>query len=192
MSEAERIRTARRVVTQALSTRSRDFRRFVRARVPASEVDDVLQVAALRAVERCGSLQDPQRVLSWLYRLHRNVITDSLRKRASTERWHDAAAELPDLAAPSAHPEHSDVCDCSLAQAQRLNPKHASVLTLVDVHGATLSEAAKSLGITVNNATVRLHRARKALRKAMLEHCGVQSFLDCGGCRCTDDGCCAT
>ena len=97
--------------------------------------------------------------------------------------------ELPDAPGPVA--EVDERCDCSVAQAKSLSPNYASVLNLVDMRGASLTEAATALGITVNNATVRLHRARKALREAMLEHCGVQSARDCLDCRCVSDGCCA-
>lgn len=174
------------VVARALDEHASKLRHFVGARVPADSVDDVLQSAAMRAVERSGSLNDPTRVLAWLYRVHRNVIADTLRKRGSSERMLDRDA-VP--AAEAAGPAGAS-CDCSLAQAQRLSPAYAAVLALVDSGDATLAEAAEELGISTNNATVRLHRARKALRKSMLEHCGVQSARDCVDCRCVVDGCC--
>jgi RNA polymerase sigma-70 factor (ECF subfamily) len=55
----------------------------------------------------------------------------------------------------------------------------------------SLIEAAARLDITHNNATVRLHRARKALRDAMEAHCGVTDPQACAACRCVDDACCA-
>jgi RNA polymerase sigma-70 factor (ECF subfamily) len=132
-------------------------------------------------------LNEPERVLPWLYRLHRHAIADALRNRAGRERLVDSNTAAPDVPAR----EPSDVCRCGLAQAKRLNPAYAEVLTLVDAGDATLTEAAAALGISVNNATVRLHRARKALREAMLEHCGVQNYRDCVDCPCASEGCCA-
>ena len=49
-----------------------------------------MQVAALRAIEKAESLDDPARVLAWLYRIHRNLIIDNYRKRASEQRHVDA------------------------------------------------------------------------------------------------------
>ncbi len=190
VGEAGRMELARETVSHALFTHAGALRGFVQARVPTGDVDDVLQLAALRAVERSGSLDDPERVLAWLYTIHRNIISDVLRKGARSARWLDPTTEPPDAAAPLAE---ADVrCDCSVTQARGLSPNYASVLTLVDLRGVSLVEAASSLGITVNNATVRLHRARKALREAMLDHCGVQSARDCLDCRCVAEGCCAS
>ena len=185
-------------VAAALRVHRDALRAFVRARVPPHDVDDVTQMAAMRAIERAESLSDPERALSWLYRLHRNVIADMLRTRAARERLAEAAAleatantswgaTTEPLAESSAYP----LCGCSINQVSHLKPAYAAVLSLVDVGGATLAEAAARLGVSINNTTVRLHRARKALRKRLLEHCGVGSMRDCLDCRCGESACCA-
>ncbi|MEM8708771.1 MAG: sigma-70 family RNA polymerase sigma factor, partial [Actinomycetota bacterium] len=148
--------------------------------------DDVLQVAALRAIERADTLDDPERVDAWLYRIHRNLIIDRYRA-VDTERRHLDDGEPPETAAAAL----DESCACSVSQARRLPDSYASILTLVDADGLAVNEAAAALQITPNNAAVRLHRARKALRAAMFEHCGVTDVRDCAGCRCIDDACCA-
>ncbi len=168
----------------ALHTHAADLRRFVAGRVAPADVEDVLQTAAVRAMERAHTLKDPKRVRAWLYQIHRNVIVDFQRKAASFGRLLEAQPACDEVPPPP-----SDICSCSLALAKELNPSYASVLSLVDLDGASRREAATILGITVNNATVRLQRARKALREAMLVHCGVQSVGDCFDCRCVADGC---
>ena len=180
-------RPRREVVADALREQRSELAAFVRARVQPQDADDVLQLAALRAVERADSLEDPDRVVAWLYRIHRNLIIDVARKRARERRHVAAVAELPEQPdAPVADP-----CGCSVAQAKRLLPAYASILSLVDSDGLQLREAARQLDVTANNAAVRLHRARKALRQAMLEHCGVTDPRECADCRCVDDACCA-
>lgn len=175
-------------VAEALRAHRSALRAFVRARVPGAEVDDVLQTAALRAVEHAPTLKAPEHVRAWLYRIHRNVITDAARSRARGGRLVPADMDaLPEAAAPG----EAEICGCSLGQMHQVRPSYASILALVDTGGASLAEAAQQLGISVQNATVRLHRARKALRQRMLEHCGVTNVRDCLDCRCADDGCCA-
>ena len=142
-------------------------------------------MAALRAVERAERLEDPARVRAWLFAIHRNLVTDVLRQRARRDRLLDSLE-----AQPSEPASAQDCCDCSVVQARQLRPSYASVLALIDTGGASLAEAAQKLELSVNNTAVRLHRARKALRKAMHDHCGVQSAQDCLDCRCTFDGCC--
>ena len=177
------------VVARVLQQHAGRFRAFVAAQLPSADVDDVLQTAAMRAIERANSLNDVERVLPWLFRVHRNVIADTLRAEAGRERI------LRDIDAnPDAEPV-ADLCGCSVAQAERLPASYADVLGLVDAGDASVADAAATLGITENNASVRLHRARKALRKAMRkamrEYCGVESPRDCLSCRCVEDGCCA-
>lgn len=179
------------VVAAALREHARELRAFVRARVPADEADDVLQVAAVRAIERADSLSDAERVRPWLYRLHRNVIVDVARSRARRQRLHEQAAfegSADTEVAPS--PGDDAPCRCSVNLAQQMNPIHATMLALVDAGDATVAEAARLLGITANNAAVRLHRARAALKETMQQHCGVSSVEDCDDCRCVHDGCC--
>ena len=127
-------------------------------------------------------------MLAWLYRVHRNVAVDVLRKGQSDERLIDPSAPVPD---EEAETMAALSCACSVYQAQKISPRYAEILQLVDLGDLTLSEAAEALGVTTNNATVRLHRARQALRRRLREHCGVTSLRDCAGCRCIDDGCCA-
>ena len=180
-------RSKRTVVTDALRDRQADFEAFVRARVRPQETDDVLQVSALRASELADSLDDPDRVVAGLYRIHRNLVIDVIRRRATERRHVDGVAEVPEQIDPAVE----DPCECSVAQAGRLRPSYATILSLVDGEGLAVGEAARRLDVTPNNAAVRLHRARTALRQAMLEHCGVTDPRDCAGCRCVDDACCA-
>ena len=177
----------RAIVADTLRAQRADFEAFVRARVAPQDVDDILQLAALRAIENAGTLEDPGRVTAWLYRIHRNLIVDTYRRRATEQRHVDADTDVPERTISL----DDDPCSCSVIQATRLPESYASILALVDTEGVQLREAAVQLDITPNNAAVRLHRARKALREAMFEHCGVTDPAACAGCRCVDDVCCA-
>lgn len=173
------------LVVAVFHENERALRGFVASRVPSGEVDDVLQIAALRAWEWSGSLNDPDRALAWLYRILRNVIVDEHRRTVSRSNLLNNVAgmswELPTAV---------DLCGCSLVLARGMRPAYSAILALVDAGGATVADAADMLGISPNNAAVRLHRARKALRKTMRDHCGVETPGDCIGCRCVSDGCC--
>ncbi|MEM7570405.1 MAG: sigma-70 family RNA polymerase sigma factor [Pseudomonadota bacterium] len=182
MTEAD----VRSRVETALRAHGRDLKRFVQGQAHPSDVDDILQIAALRAVENANGLQDPDRVLPWLYRIHRNVVTDMGRRSASEQRLKEAFAAQP----AEAQRDEDAICGCSVAQARQLKRQHASILDLVDIGDASLKEAARILGITVNAATVRLHRARAALKQRLLEHCGITTMRECIDCRCTSEGCC--
>ena len=183
---------AQDVVATALRRHRGKLEAFVRARVPTPEVEEVLQAAAVRALERRATVREPERLLAWLYTIHRNVITDAVRKAGSRRRLTAHARAEPGRDAiqwPS--PLLDEQCRCSVTQARGLGERYASILSLVDLGDHSVAEASKVLGISANNGAVRLHRARKALRKRMLEHCGVSSARECAQCRCIDEGCCA-
>ncbi len=59
-----------------------------------------------------------------------------------------------------ATPEEVATCACSLGLLERVRPEHAAVLRRVDLDEEPIAEVARVLGVTTNNATVRLHRAR--------------------------------
>lgn len=64
--------------------------------------------------------------------------------------------------------------------------ENAEMLRRVDIEEKPLPGVAEALGITVNNATVRLHRARKALREQLQAFCGTDSMRACLDCACND------
>ena len=71
-----------------------------------------------------------------------------------------------------------------------LKPEYTEILRRVVLDGAPLPGVAAELGLTTNNASVRLHRARAALRKRMAEHCGTLRARSCTECGCAERGCC--
>lgn len=179
---------ARARVASALRAHDTKLKRLVATRVPPDVVDDVRQDAALRAIEKAETLRDPERILPWLYRIHENAALDAMRKSASNRRLLDAARRE----AVPFEPEVVEWCRCSIAQSRLLKPNYAAILDLVDIRGLSLADAARVLNTSINNATVRLHRARAALKKRMLDHCGVTSVNACADCRCVHEGCCPT
>jgi RNA polymerase sigma-70 factor (ECF subfamily) len=62
----------------------------------------------------------------------------------------------------------------------------------VDIDGTGLAEVAGTLDITTGNAAVRLHRARRALRGRLRDHCGVETMRQCLACVCNERGCCGS
>lgn len=175
------------IVTGALREHQRRLRAFVVSRTSSSGVDDILQSAALRAIERADSLQDPGKVLPWLYRIHRNIIVDRARASSSHQRMLERIEQM-DRQEPEQ--QEAQTCACSLHLAHTLPTNYAKILELVDLQEQSVSQAAAQLGITPNNATVRLHRARKALRDTLANHCGVKTARECVDCRCAHDSCC--
>ena len=175
-------------VRRALVESHRDLVRFLRRRLGSSEeAEDVLQRFILKALERSNGLRDVRTVRGWLGRVLATTIVDHHRAAATRRKREHAVdpevlANLPEaLIEPDAEVDEA-VCQCLYKLLPTLKPEYSAVLWRADLLGEPRERLAVSLGTTVNNVTVRLHRARRAL-KARLEQmchmCVAHGFLDC-------------
>ncbi|HEY8182097.1 MAG TPA: RNA polymerase sigma factor [Thermoanaerobaculia bacterium] len=127
--------------------------------------EDILQDAFVRSIEKGDDIRDPSSAVAWFYRMLRNAVIDHHRRRLVRSKALDAfAGEMKDAVAPP--PElTSEICGCVREIAHALKPEYASAIERVDVEEMSVQDYAASVGITANNAGVRLSRAREALRK---------------------------
>jgi RNA polymerase sigma-70 factor (ECF subfamily) len=65
-----------------------------------------------------------------------------------------------------------------------LKPEYAEALRRIELEGQTVQGYAAELGIQPNNAAVRVHRARQALRTRVLAACGSCAEHGCLDCSC--------
>jgi RNA polymerase sigma-70 factor (ECF subfamily) len=80
------------------------------------------------------------------------------------------------------------VCDCLYKQLPTLRPEYAEMIWRADLLCEPRDRIAASLGTTLNNVTVRLHRGRQALKTRLEEGCltcPIDGFFDC---RCEEAG----
>lgn len=143
------------------------LRRFARGLSGSPDSgDDLVQAACERLLQRQGRLHADTRLLSWMYRVIRNLHVDGLRSQSVRERGAETLLR-----------EVSETSDRSLdnhlllhevqAALQKLSEEHRSALMLICVEGASYQEAADILRVPVGTVTSRLVRARKALLRAM-------------------------
>jgi RNA polymerase sigma-70 factor (ECF subfamily) len=166
---------------RTLVSKRADHLAFLRRRLPPSahpDAEDILQLASMNAARHLDQLRAGEQLEPWFWRIVRNTLIDELR-RSGRER--DIVAALAIDTPPSVARE---TCGCSLDVLARLRPDYREVLRRADVDEEPIEAVAVGLGITVNNAAVRLHRARKAMRAALLDHCGSASLRSCQDCRC--------
>jgi RNA polymerase sigma-70 factor (ECF subfamily) len=124
--------------------------------------------------------------VAWFYRLLRNAVVDHHRRRGAEER---ALAWMANATADDAEPGpdaelHAAVCGCVADLIQTIKPEYGSALKRVDLDGVSVADYAQEAGITPNNAGVRLHRARAALRRQVVRSCGTCVTHACLDCSC--------
>ncbi|MET4702031.1 RNA polymerase sigma factor (sigma-70 family) [Constrictibacter sp. MBR-5] len=178
-------RAADAAVRRALVESRRQILSFLRRRLGSSEAaEDVLQAFMLRAIERLAQLRDVRTVRGWLSRILASTIVDHQR-RSTRRRQREAVMSPNDLEAFEIEADEEldeAVCNCLYKLLPTLKSEYAEVIWRVDLLGEPRDRVAASLGITLNNVTVRLHRGRQALKKRLEEMCltcPVHGFLDC-------------
>ena len=159
------------------------FLSFLSARVEdRATAEDILQSAYLKAVEHGSEIRDDESTVAWFYRILRNAITDHYRRRAARTSAHEAfAAEAP----VSYESEVTQtVCACIGDVIHDLKNEYRTAIEQVDLGGMTVDAFARSQQTSANNASVRLHRARKAVAKKLTAVCGACAEHKCLDCTC--------
>lgn len=161
------------------------FLGFLERRVGSREVaEDILQDAFVRGVEHAATVPD-ESATAWFYRVLRNALTDHYRRRGAEQRAHERVSALEETAEPPLDQElWNEVCACVGDLVETLKPEYADALQRVDVEGQAVRDYADDRGITRNNAGVRLHRAREALRRQVERACGTCAEHGCLDCAC--------
>ncbi len=159
------------------------FINFLTARVTdRAAAEDLLQSAYLKAIERGGEIRDDESTVAWFYRILRNAVTDSYRRQSARTRAQESfAAEAPQTYELELEPM---VCACVGDVMQNLKSEYREAIQQVDLDGITVQSFAESHGTSANNASVRLHRARKDLAKKLTAVCGACAEHKCLDCTC--------
>jgi len=169
---------------QLLAQNHRQFLAFLRRRVDSdATAEDVLQDAYAKSLAKIDTVRDEDNVVAWFYRVLRNALIDHYR-RSGVEKT--AYEQLERDAEPSFEPElRQNICTCVSAILPSLKPEYAEMVSAVELGDRPIVDVAREKGLTANNATVRLHRARAALRRRLVEICGACSAHGCLDCTCT-------
>jgi len=162
---------------------AREFRarllRFIRARVASpADAEDIVQDVLLRMHRSVRSLSAGERLGAWLFQVARNAVVDHYRARGRGAAVLDARIS-PDAvadevaAATDEDPRRleRDATHCLAAFIERLDPRQAEALRLVDVDGLTHRAAAARIGLGVPGVKSRVQRARASLKKALDDCC---------------------
>ncbi len=163
----------------------RAFLRFLTRRLASVDAaEDVLQEFYAKALSKAGQIRGSESIVAWLARLLRTTLADHYRARERRMR-HEGhfAREAARFVNPTEKEVNSFACECLHGLLPTLRTDYAEILRRIDLAGEDRGEIGASLGLTMNNLTVRLHRARQALRAALMQSCKtcpVHGFLQCG------------
>lgn len=149
------------------------YRQLLRMCGNREDAEDVFAEAMVKAFQATGSLKDEEAFRAWLVQIGRRAC-GRLRKRESRIQA-VALASLEaigvDIPSEAASPEQllleSELKGCVLDALNGLPDSYREVYILGEIEGESMQEVAETLGISLSNAKVRLHRARARLRNAI-------------------------
>jgi len=136
------------------------------AKVPAVDVDDLVQDVFLRALPRLCDLRDAAKFGAWLAAITRNRANDFHRQTrtnsAATDSLSEYEAELP-------APKPAPIAEAAmiLGFVRSLPDAYRETLILRLVEGMTGPEIAKRTGMTPGSVRVNLHRGMQQLREKL-------------------------
>ena len=184
LQEEKWVADARRGDTAAFESLLRRYEKRVLAltgrmcRNP-EDAQEAAQEAFLAAWQGLPSFRGDASFSTWLYRLASNACVDLLRR----EGRHSGAAgpslndeeislDVPDTSpSPQESAERKELREQIEAGLQSLSPEHRQVLILREIHQLRYDEIADVLSLDVGTVKSRISRARRQLRKFLLE-CG--------------------
>lgn len=156
------------------------LRAFIARRVGnEAEIEDLLQEVFLRVHQNAQSLQEPERMVTWVFQITRNAIIDHYR---SAERRRELPAGLPAeidreknvIGIEEESEAKYELSRCLRPMIDRLSPEYREAVRLVELEGLTNQEAATKLGLSVPGMKSRVQRGRQQIRKMLDECCLIE------------------
>jgi len=154
--------------------------RFLARRVPASDVDDILQDVFVKIHRSLDDGQVPRDLAAWVYQVARHATIDHYRRRASDRlvpvQELPEVVDFPEVEEPEARDE---LVPWLRLFVDDLKPDYRDALPWTAFEGLTQVDAAKRAGISVSGMKSRVQRGREALVDALKGCCEV--VLDARG-----------
>lgn len=172
-------------LTLQLVDNHRQFLAFLERRLgDRALAEDILQDAFVKSLTKEEDARDETSSVAWFYRTLRNAVIDHYRRNSTRSRALELLAGELDGAVEPPPELHDAICGCVTRLASTLKPEYEAALRRIDVDGAPVQDFAAEAGITPNNASVRVFRAREALRKQVKTSCGTCADHGCLECSC--------
>jgi RNA polymerase sigma-70 factor (ECF subfamily) len=152
--------------------------RAVRAWVKdESEAEDVMQQAYFQAFVHLHQFEGRASLATWLTQIALHEARARLKKGARAHpNPEEAMAKLPaEQSGPEKMAADRQLVSLVEEAIDRLPDGYREVLMLREVEGLSTDETAQCLGLKIEAAKVRLHRARALLRRDLTERLGASS-----------------
>jgi RNA polymerase sigma-70 factor (ECF subfamily) len=152
------------------------------------DVEDVTQEVFVKVNEALKTFRGESQLSTWIYRIATNAALDMLRspsfrqtgqKSLSEESIAEGEAESMDKDAWTGEKKPSietslirkEMNKCIRGMVEKLPENYRTVVVLSELEGFKDDEIAEILGVSIQAAKIRLHRARARLKKELEIQC---------------------
>ncbi len=157
----------------------RVYRIILRLTGNPADAEELTQDTFIKVDRHLGSLEQEEKVSSWVYRIATNAALDHVRQRSFKQgrkqlNLEEAETDLPDVGGNAAlELDRNETNKCVRQYAEQLPEQYRAVLVLHELEGLSLQEVAEATDSSLAATKVRLHRARQkfaTLCEAECEH----------------------
>ena len=167
--------------------------RYLARMVGEADAEDLTQDVFVKVGLALEEFRGDSKLSTWIYRIATNTAIDRLR-HASTRQDKTIQSEFPaeeeglevipgEMIGGEQKVIREEMNDCIRSIVDTLPEGYRSVIILSELEGVQDQEIAEILGISLEAAKIRLHRARAKLRqkmeKACVLYCDEQGELAC-------------
>ncbi|MGH7502743.1 MAG: RNA polymerase sigma factor [Longimicrobiales bacterium] len=132
------------------------------------DVEDVTQAALIAAYRALPAFRFESRFETWLYRIVRRAVADWRRRQASWGR--ESVGEVGALGVmPGESADEARLSRVVRRAFEGLPARQREVFDLVELQGRSTEEVAELLSLAASTVRVHLLRARRAIRRRVLE-----------------------
>jgi RNA polymerase sigma-70 factor, ECF subfamily len=132
-------------------------------------IEDVVQEVFIKTYQNIQSFDTSQKFSPWIYRIAHNTFVNALRKK------NKSPLRFFDFDTFTAHPVYEDTMPVEREQQRvnvlidqgldKLSPEYREIIILYYIQNFSYKEIADILHIPIGTVSVRLLRAKKALKK---------------------------
>ena len=146
---------------------SEDLKRFIVSKVHEKTLaDDILQDTFIKIHTKLHTLNDLNKLKSWIFTIARNTIIDHLKTSKTYIEMNDLISE-----ADRKEDLHTEK-DCLRGILKNLPKKYRTPLFLYDIKGLKQQEIAKQLNQGLSTTKSQIQRARKRIAQGFMDCCG--------------------
>ncbi len=162
--------------------------RYLTHLVGRRDAEDVAQEVFIKVSQALKTFRGESQLSTWIYRIATNAALDKLRspsfrqggqKSLSEEPIAEGIVEIVDKDAWTGEKKPSletslirkEMNECIRGIVEKLSENYRTVVVLSELEGFRDDEIAEILGVSIQAAKIRLHRARSRLKRELEIHC---------------------